>query len=579
MEKINKNSSSKLKKFFLNSAIFVGALFLLFPNLSFGADLKIGANYSTYQVGDNVSVRVSVASPGQAINAVSGTLKFPADKLQVVSLSKASSVVNLWVQEPAFSNTTGEVNFEGAILNPGFVGASGLALTINFKAKKEGTVNLNYSVGSILANDGQGTNVLGKLGQLNLTIKPATAVPTVPVSPTPKPNSADLTPLAVISTTHTDETKWYNNSLPEFSWVVPTGVTALNLSLDQKDNTDPAEQVAGNTSSYKAPNALTDGEWYFHIKYKVGGNWSPITHRKLQIDTGVPEKLNINEIKQTEIGKASFAYDGSDQASGIDRFEFQVDGASPANLNETSGIYNTLSLADGAHTLLVKVFDRAGNVATKKIDFQIGGAVSPSLSASLGTWPLVIIIVAGILSLILVVILAMLLIISWRRLDAIESFSRKEHEESTEHLRQAISLVESSLRSRQESSSAPVVSVPVVHIPTPLPPVEPPAPTSELTTIIKNENNDRGSIVFRGQGNPGEAIVVLRDEKMLAETAVGPDGHFEVGLSGLIPGYYRLSVTTVENLNKRSLHQVYPVLLSAGTTSLISGLVMKNLPN
>ena len=144
MEKINKNSSSKLKKFFLNSAIFVGALFLLFPNLSFGADLKIGANYSTYQVGDNVSVRVSVASPGQAINAVSGTLKFPADKLQVVSLSKASSVVNLWVQEPAFSNTTGEVNFEGAILNPGFVGASGLALTINFKAKKEGTVNLNY---------------------------------------------------------------------------------------------------------------------------------------------------------------------------------------------------------------------------------------------------------------------------------------------------------------------------------------------------------------------------------------------------------------------------------------------------
>ena len=66
------------------------------------------------------------------MNAASGVISFPADKLEVVSLSKTGSVFTLWVQEPSFSNSAGTINFEGIVLNPGFIGAAGKTPTIKF---------------------------------------------------------------------------------------------------------------------------------------------------------------------------------------------------------------------------------------------------------------------------------------------------------------------------------------------------------------------------------------------------------------------------------------------------------------
>lgn len=124
------------------------------------ATLRISPASGTVATGDTFKVLVRVSSADQAINAVSGTITFPADRLQVSSLSKASSIISFWVQEPTYSNTAGTVTFEGIVPNPAFTGSDGRVLTVTFEAKNEGSAELGITGAQVLANDGQGTNVL-----------------------------------------------------------------------------------------------------------------------------------------------------------------------------------------------------------------------------------------------------------------------------------------------------------------------------------------------------------------------------------------------------------------------------------
>ena len=65
------------------------------------------------------------------------------------------------------------ISFEGVILNPGFQGNNGVIFQVTFLAKKAGLVSLTFNEGSILANDGLGTNVLAVLSPSNFNIIPA----------------------------------------------------------------------------------------------------------------------------------------------------------------------------------------------------------------------------------------------------------------------------------------------------------------------------------------------------------------------------------------------------------------------
>lgn len=139
--------------------IIAVALFFCSVTSESAASLSLSPSTGSFSTGDNVTIRVIVSSQNESINAVSGTLTFPIDKLQIVSVSKNSSIVNFWAAEPTFSNSSGKVHFEGVTLNPGFQGNAGVVLTLFMKAKSAGEVPLTFSVVSVLANDGQGTNV------------------------------------------------------------------------------------------------------------------------------------------------------------------------------------------------------------------------------------------------------------------------------------------------------------------------------------------------------------------------------------------------------------------------------------
>lgn len=189
---MEKMTTKKIRniKFYLK-VFFLFLLFIMPFSAAYAATLMTVPAAASHPVGEVFSVAISVNSSGSSINAVSGTLLYPNDVLQVISLSKASSIMNFWVTEPSFSTASGKIHFEGIVLNPGYKGSSGTILTVTFKGKKEGIASLSFQSSSVLANDGEGTNVLSATSKGTYTItaalKKPEETPTTETPSTPEP--------------------------------------------------------------------------------------------------------------------------------------------------------------------------------------------------------------------------------------------------------------------------------------------------------------------------------------------------------------------------------------------------------
>jgi hypothetical protein len=196
-------------KTFLHTAL-VALILAIFPAVADASSLYVSPASASAENEGTVSVTVYVSSTAQAMNAASAVLSFPTDKLSVTSVSKAGSIVNFWAAEPDYSNSAGTVSLEGVVLNPGYTGSAGKLVTITFRAKTTGTASLSFTNGSVLANDGQGTNTLDDLRSGTITISAATEKP-VPKVETPKPKvtepktpEEEETPIVATSTPVSD---------------------------------------------------------------------------------------------------------------------------------------------------------------------------------------------------------------------------------------------------------------------------------------------------------------------------------------------------------------------------------------
>ncbi len=208
----------KLSFGFVFAALFT---FFLSAHLVSAASLYFSPQSVTRFAGNSFSVGIYVSSADTAMNAAQGAISFPNDKLEVISLSKNSSIINLWVQEPSFSNRDGAINFEGVVTNPGFQSSSGKILTVTFRAKDTGKASLSFLSGSVLANDGKGTNILNSLGRSIITL---TEAPSAEAPPAPKSEKPVDLPAAVIDVTPPEQfiiirqDEDLTSSQPVFSW-------------------------------------------------------------------------------------------------------------------------------------------------------------------------------------------------------------------------------------------------------------------------------------------------------------------------------------------------------------------------
>lgn len=169
---------NSLKKYF-----YILILFSVFIPFGVSAESTLFLTPSTgnYRVGESFSVLVNVNTSGESINASAGQINFDNSRLQVVSLGYSQSIFSLWTENPTFSNPAGTILFSGGVPSPGFIGASGSILRITFKVIAPGQAPVNFLSGSILANDGQGTNIAEGLQGALYSLIPSnnTAQPTV----------------------------------------------------------------------------------------------------------------------------------------------------------------------------------------------------------------------------------------------------------------------------------------------------------------------------------------------------------------------------------------------------------------
>jgi hypothetical protein len=366
------------------------ALFFTFPTThAQAATIYFSPSTFTRATGQTFAVTVRVNTDAQSINAAQGSVVFDPAKIEVVSVSKAGSIFNLWTQDPVFSNADGTLDFEGGLPNPGYSGSSGLIATITFRTKTATTVRGSTTAtlvsGAILANDGLGTNILTNLGKLTVVISPGTY--TNNTQPEVVPQASESAGPKVSSSTHPDSTKWYSNNNPSFTWNLPSDATGVSYLITDKSAANPGPNSDGLVSKASFT-GIPDGTQYLHLKFKENGAWGLIAHYQFNIDTVAPVGFGIRDVSADGI-KPQISFETTDALSGIDHYDVRIgdNGSWITVSSDQAGKPYQLSFNRiGNQTVYVKAVDKASNSTTESTQVSISGsAVSSSVALWIGT--------------------------------------------------------------------------------------------------------------------------------------------------------------------------------------------------
>lgn len=343
--------------FFVPGAILAALVFFVVPKQSQAATFSVSPSLGVNTVGSTFDVSILVDTKGQEINAVDVQLSFPPDKLQLVSPSTGNSIISIYTTPPKYDNATGQVQIIGGIPN-GINVSAGLITKLTFRVKGVGTATLRFSGNSqVLLNDGRGTNVLDNTTGASFKLE---------LPPQQGP--------IVISDTHPDQEIWYKNASVALQWDIGLP-PAENYSYTISDNpTDvPDDTPEGNSTSVDYKRA-PDGINYFHIKAFRDGRWGGVSRYSLRIDTQAPAEfpVEVSPHSRTFITKPFFQFSTTDTLSGLERYELKilplkVDGRPKAVADdqlyvEAQSPYASPELLHGSYDVIVRAYDRAGNV-------------------------------------------------------------------------------------------------------------------------------------------------------------------------------------------------------------------------
>lgn len=351
-----------------NTLVSLGAFIFLTTGVS-AANLTLSPSSVTTTVGKTFKVDILVNNNIDAINAVSALLSFPKDAVEVTSISKTGSFITLWAEEPNFSNDKGTVSLEGVALNPGFNKATGNVLSVTFKAKQAGNVTLSIKEGSILANDGNATDVLKTMGAALIYINEVEAA---------EPKTESVIPV-ITSPTHEDSNKWYSRRDATFEWKIPEGVTAVRTIYGENEKETPTK-VYDPPVNNRSFTVDEDGVFYMHVQFKTKSGWGAVTTYKFQIDSQAPESLKASfpDGSITTNLTPNLLVQAEDAKSGISKVTVSVDnGQAIEYLLDTSNLYRLPKQAPGNHTVIVDAVDGAGNSSSVSLDYTVQAITPP----------------------------------------------------------------------------------------------------------------------------------------------------------------------------------------------------------
>ncbi len=356
--------------------IIVASILFSFSFVTYvdAATLRVSPDTGVYTAGGTFTTQVIINTQGKPVNAADGQLTFNPKELSVVSVSRSSSIFNLWTEEPAFSNGAGTISFGGGSPN-GYTGASGNVISITWRALVSGNPKVTFKGGSVLAADGMGTNVLTAMngGMYTVSAKAETPEPEY-IAPANTPAMPKIT-----SNTHPDPDTWYKEKNAHLAWNLPSDVIAVRTLLDESGATIPTRVYEEPISSINLDD-LREGVSYFHLQFKNDDGWGKVAHYRLAIDSEEPSAFTISELEQNDTTnpERTLLFSITDN-SPIISYRVQIDGDEAVLLEgkEATTTYTLPRLGAGHHTVIVEASDSAKNTRVATYSFDIASFEAP----------------------------------------------------------------------------------------------------------------------------------------------------------------------------------------------------------
>lgn len=353
-----------------------------------GAGFVFTPTSGAYVSGSRIVVTVSVDTKGEAINAADATIAFPSDSLKVISISKANSVFKFWVQDPTYSNTDGTITFSGGVPTPGFTGSSGTLLSVTFQALGPGAAKLRVTEGSILANDGLGTNILAFNQEPTYQISAASQSADLPTSKGESSAQAFGVPgvPSFFSRTHSNERAWYASKSFEVSWNLPNDADGVAYALVRDSNyylpsvsRGLIDHVAYDLSKYK------DGTWYFYARLHNKNGWGPTASRAVLMDFSQPNPFAVVRVDKDDFTNPSpaLSFNTTDPSSPMSGYTLNIDGGGiiDAAPLKRGNVYVVPALSPGSHLISVRAYDSARNYTDGLLQVDIKPLESPEITS------------------------------------------------------------------------------------------------------------------------------------------------------------------------------------------------------
>jgi hypothetical protein len=166
-----------------------------------------------------------------------------------------------------------------------------------------------------------------------------------------------------------------------FVFQYPDKITKLRLGFDQKSEPSGRLQAASLDGTKEIGN-LANGTWFLHAIATIPGGAEATMRYQIHVDRTLPEGLSVEEIPRTSTTDPAvmLKVTATDTMSGIDHYEFAIDGGASMRWNEVSeGRFKHKFDKPGSHIVTAIAFDKAGNFVKKDISCDVTFLPPPQL--------------------------------------------------------------------------------------------------------------------------------------------------------------------------------------------------------